>query len=114
MVAPSLTAASEPGLIGRIRWPTSTGRPVGPLTAEEVRTLEPAVSPAVRSALRFSGDHVVDNRLLTQALHATSLRAGAHFHEGPVTRIEVGDASARVRTADGTTYDGQWVVLAAG
>lgn len=59
------------------------------LSADELRALEPGLSPAVRSGLFAPGDHKVDNRLLLTSLHEACLRLNATFIEQPATRVVV-------------------------
>lgn len=99
----------------RFEWQSSFGLEVEQLSAEEARRLEPAISSEVTSALRFRGDHSVDNRLLTGALHLASERAGVHFLAEEALRIETGGAAgSAVVTSGGTRIDAARVVLAAG
>lgn len=52
----------------RFQWQTKEDLPVGRLTMNEARKLEPCISPRVLSALRFPLDTQVDNRRLVTAL----------------------------------------------
>jgi glycine oxidase len=52
----------------RYHWQTEAGLAVELLSGDEVRRLEPAISPSARSALRFPLDTQVDNRRLVAAL----------------------------------------------
>jgi glycine oxidase len=100
----------------RLHWQSAAGLCVERLTAEETRALEPAVSPEVRSALRFGGDHQVDNRRLGSALWAAAERAGAEFRLGAeaVAIVRDGDRVAGVEMADGTRIACGTVVIAGG
>lgn len=59
------------------------------LATEELRELEPGLSPAVRSGLFAPGDHKVDNRLLLASLREACLRLHATFIEQSATRVVV-------------------------
>lgn len=100
----------------RYRWQTGAGLAVEWLGRDEVRALEPALSPAVRCALRFPGDHQVENRQLTRAYAEAAVRAGVEFVAGAqATRIDRERAGRmRVALADGSAEVGGTVVLAAG
>jgi glycine oxidase len=60
----------------RYHWQTEAGLAVELLSGDEVRRLEPAISPSARAALRFPLDTQVDNRKLVAAL------AGSVDHSG--------------------------------
>jgi glycine oxidase len=88
------------------------GREVQALTGRELRRLEPALGPAVRAGLVVPGDLAVDNRrllgMLLDVLHARQ----------PLVRFvgqhAVAARPGRATLADGSTVDGDVVVLAAG
>lgn len=87
------------------------GRAVDVLTGRQLRRLEPALGPAVRGGLSVPGDLAVDNRALLAALLA-ALRASPY-----VSFLAQHAAELRPGTAellDGSTVDGDIVVLAAG
>jgi glycine oxidase len=87
------------------------GREVQALTGREARRLEPSLGPAVRGGLSVPGDLAVDNRALLAALLA-ALRANPRvtFVGQPAAAVRRG----AVELADGSTVDGDVVVLAAG
>lgn len=66
----------------RYDWQSRAGLSVERLTAEEARRLEPCISPALRSALRFPHDWQVENRRLVYALSAASDRLGVKLLTG--------------------------------
>lgn len=112
----ALSQADEAVLEGRWRWQSAAGLPVERLGAAEARALEPSLSAAVRSALRFPDDHQVDNRKLARALHASALRAGASFATGvEAASLDIQGGRARgVVMRDGVRLDADTVVVAAG
>lgn len=112
----ALREEDEAELRERWAWQSAAGLPVERLTAEEARRMEPAVSPAVRMALRFPGDHQVDSRLLGAALWAAAARAGAEFRLGTeaVRLLRDGDRAAGVACADGSRIEAGAVVIAGG
>jgi len=86
------------------------------LSGDEARALEPALSPAVRSALLVGRDHRVNTRVLGDALWKCAERAGATFRVGAgVRRIHArGARVASVELADGARIDCTELVIAAG
>ncbi|HEX7241549.1 MAG TPA: glycine oxidase ThiO, partial [Longimicrobiaceae bacterium] len=112
----ALTDADERTLEARFAWQSAAGLPVERLTAEETRALEPEVAPSTRWALRFPGDHQVENRALARALWTAAARAGAGFRLGAavagVTRS--GGRVSGVRLESGETLEAGSVVVAAG
>lgn len=115
-LAVALTAEDEGPLETRFRWQSAAGLPVQRLTAREARGLEPALSPALRWALRFEGDHQVDSRRFSRALWLAAIAAGAEFLVGSEARelVHDGARAAGVRLADGDRVLADRVVLAAG
>lgn len=83
----------------------SVGRDVTRMTGPELRAVEPALSPSVRSGLSVPGDLAVDNRRLLDVL-----RSKAVFAYGPVREVRSGE----VVLADGSVITGDAVVVAAG
>jgi len=93
----------------------SFGMTVRRLDARECRREEPMLDPSVRGGLLAAEDASVDPRLLTRALLAAAVMAGADVVRQPAAEI----LSARGRAAgavlaDGTRILARWVVLAAG
>jgi len=76
-------------LQARSAWQQAAGLRASWLPPEEVRELEPALSPHLRGALYLPQDYQVDNRKLALALAAAAMRAGV--------RLRVGLAATRVR-----------------
>lgn len=112
----ALREEDEEELEARWRWQSAAGLPLERLTAREAREAEPALSPAVRGALRFPGDHQVDNRALGAALWSAASRAGARFRLGAhaARLLRDGGEVAGVECADGTRIAAGAVVLAGG
>lgn len=73
------------------------------LGAVEARALEPALTPALHSALFIGRDHRVNNRRLLEALRSAASNAGVDFvHAARVERIDcegATDGSSRFATA---------------
>ncbi|HYH81905.1 MAG TPA: glycine oxidase ThiO [Longimicrobium sp.] len=112
----SLREEDDAELAHRFAWQTAAGLCVERLTAGETRDVEPAVSPAVRFALRFPGDHQVDNRALAAALPLAAGRAGAEVRSGveAVAVLREGGRVAGVELADGGRIHAGAVVVAGG
>ena len=112
----ALREEDEAELEARWRWQSAAGLPVERLAEEEARRVEPALSPAVRAALRFPGDHQVDNRALAFALWSAASRAGAAFRLGlnAVRLLRDGGRAAGIACAGGERIAAGAVVLAGG
>jgi glycine oxidase len=112
----SLREADDAELEERFDWQSAAGLPVERLSGDEVRAMEPAVSPAVRWALRFPGDHQVENRILARALWAASARAGADFRLGAdaVALLRDGGRVTGVELSGGERITAGQVVIAGG
>jgi len=111
----ALTERDEREVLRRYEWQSGAGLAVERLTAEEARAFEPAVSEAVRVALRFPTDWQVENRRLVAALAASCEAYGAELLTGcEVTSVLVEHGRVRgVETSRGR-LDAGAVVLAAG
>ena len=112
----ALREEDEGELEHRLAWQSAAGLGVERLSAEEARRLEPAVSPAVRWALRFPGDHQVENRALSLALWSAAARAGAEFRLGreAVAVLRQGERVVGVELPDGERIAAGAVVVAGG
>jgi glycine oxidase len=102
-------------LVEKWAWQTGAGLRTEPLTPFEAREREPRLSETIRGALLLPDDWQVDNRRLTQALVASTFRAGVDIH------CDAGDIQpviekGRIRgvTALGQTWHAPLVVNAAG
>jgi glycine oxidase len=112
----AFTDADEEELEARYRWQSGAGLPVERLSGAEVLSLEPSLSPGTRAALRFPGDHQVDNRKLARALWTAAARAGVEFLVGveatAITRVA--ERVAGVELLGGECVHASAVVIAAG
>lgn len=90
------------------------GAKVEVIDGDEVRRLEPGISPETRGALWFVDEASLDPRLLVKALAVAAARVGATFVTGIVRRIAVeGGRAVGVDHETGRISAGA-VVLAAG
>jgi glycine oxidase len=111
----ALSEADEHHLRRRFEWQRGAGLEVEMLSAEETLRLEPSLTPDLRLALRFPGDHQVDNRLLTRALELSAARRGAEFRiGGAARRILLAEAGCAVELEGGEKLEADAIVLAAG
>jgi glycine oxidase len=112
----ALREEDEAELEHRFAWQRAAGLCVERLAADEARRLEPAINPAVRWALRFPGDHQVENRALALALWSAAARAGADFRLGreAVSVLREGDRVTGVELSDGERIAADAVVVAGG
>ncbi|HEX8272816.1 MAG TPA: glycine oxidase ThiO [Longimicrobiaceae bacterium] len=115
-LALALTDEDERVLERRFAWQSAAGLPVERLTAEEARALEPGITPETRRALRFPGDHQVDNRELARALCIAAERVGAEVrpNTGVARLVRSGDRLVGVELAGGERIEADAAVLAAG
>ena len=85
------------------------GRSVERLAGRELRRVEPAIGPGVRSGLVVSGDLAVDNRELLRCLTSRALAAGIEFVREAAVAVSPG-----VVELAGATLGCDTVVIAAG
>jgi glycine oxidase len=108
-VVAAVDSADREELVQLAEFLAKRGREVDVLSAREVRTVEPSLSPSVRAGLSVPGDLAVDNRRLLDALHAACADRG-------VTHVAARATSVRANGVD--LVDGEIaadvVVLAAG
>ena len=91
------------------------GLSVERLTGSAIRAREPFLAPRTRGGIAAPEDHQVDNRALMLALIEAARRAGVTFDRRSVVGVEVqGDRAAGVTVADGSSFGGDVLVLAAG
>ncbi|AFH60908.2 glycine oxidase ThiO [Paenibacillus caseinilyticus] len=109
----ALTEEDEQELRSRLAWIQDARW----CTPDELRELEPALSPKVRGGLHFPADHQVHPAALARALKAALVKQGCTIREEtPVFRLLKDTRSGRitgVQTAEGPLY-ADTVVLAAG
>jgi glycine oxidase len=75
----ALTENDEEELERRWQWLHEAGLNVRRLNAGSALKLEPLLNQTLRFALKFPGDHQVDNRRLMTALHGAARNAGIEF-----------------------------------
>jgi glycine oxidase len=75
----ALTENDEEELERRWQWLHEAGLNVRRLNAGRALKLEPLLNQTLRFALKFPGDHQVDNRRLMTALHGAARNAGIEF-----------------------------------
>ncbi len=68
------------------------GMEVDSLTTRQARALEPALSPSLAGAVRITGDHQVQPRLFTRALHDACRAASVSFRRDRVTDVSALEA----------------------
>ena len=111
----AFTEKDEAEIEHRYDWQQRAGLSVERLSADEARSLETAISPRVRLALRFPLDGQVENRRLVTALAASAARYGVSLLTGTeVTRVRVEAGIVRgVETSRGFVSAGT-VIIAGG
>lgn len=113
-----LTATDAEGVAGlrrRHAWQARDGHAVEWLEGNEVRELEPALSPRVRGGLLLHGNGRVDNRALMEALVRVVLDSGVRFVQGRVEGVAVrGGRAAGVKLQGGGSLSSAGIVVAAG
>jgi glycine oxidase len=107
------TAAQRRRDVGQ--WADSKEFGVEMLEGEELRRLEPALSPTIRHAIFVKGDHWLNNQRLVLAYAQAAASAGVELRTGcSVSRLVVEGGRARGVVTDGEQVDGDAVLLAAG
>jgi glycine oxidase len=85
------------------------------LDGDAVRALEPSLPPSIVGALRTKDHGYVAVPALTEALEWASLRHGVDVEtQRRITAVAPESNRVRVISDDGTSWDAQWVVIAAG
>jgi glycine oxidase len=96
-------------------WQFAAGLAIERLSGEDVRKLEPALTPSVLSAVFFPLEYQVDSRKLVGAVISAAERCGVEFHPGAaVTEIIVEGRVARGVMANGERHEAARVINAAG
>lgn len=92
------------------------GLAVDPILPSQARRREPALAPAIRSALHVPGDHAIDPVTLVGALVAAIERAGGHVRsQARVTGVTTSaDRISGVKLTGGETVSAGHVVAATG
>lgn len=89
--------------------------PVEKLSGDDVRKLEPALSPETRCGLLFEGMHQVENRLLTEALATAVKKRGGHLEIGdPATGLIIKKERVVGVTLPAEQIGADKVIIAAG
>lgn len=102
-------------LEARYGWQRARGWRLEWLHGDDVRAAEPALSPAIRSALFFPDDGQLEPRALARALSLAAARAGARFVTGAyVRRILVEGGRVEGVEVEGEALRAECVVVAAG
>ncbi len=115
----ALTEEDEAELDNQWRWRHEAGLNVIRLDAGDALKLEPLLNRTLTFALKFPGDHQVDNRRLMTALHIAARDAGVEFWTDTEAReLLVENAAGRKRIIGVATtrgvVDAGSVVIAAG
>lgn len=112
----AITEHDEAELRRRHAWQSEAGLTVDWLDRESALRMEPEISPGLRGALRFPGDHQVDSRLLAAALREAAPRAGVRVHERSAVAAVVsrGGRVRGVRLSGGEEVAAEAVVVAGG
>jgi glycine oxidase len=115
----ALTDEDQEELEGRWRWLQEAGLNVKRLNPGCALKLEPLLNQSLRFALKFPGDHQVDNRRLMTALEAAARNAGVEFLTHTEAReLLIENVAGRSRTTGVMTARGEFraktVVIAAG
>lgn len=115
----ALTENDEEELERRWQWLHEAGLNVRRLKAGSALKLEPLLNQTLRFALKFPGDHQVDNRRLMTALHGAARNAGIEFLTHTEAReLLTENVAGRSRVSGVVTARGEiharTVVIAAG
>lgn len=85
------------------------------LDADGVHRVEPALSHHIKHGLYYPRDRQIEPDSLTAALADRCRAMGVKIHaDTPVTGFERGAAGVKAVLTEGTRYEADWVVLAAG
>ena len=111
----AFTEEEEREFQSRFDWQRSEGLAVEWMNGDEARSIEPALSPKVRCALRFPNDFQVENRRLVEALLISTRNFGVQL----IDQCEVNEISVKDRKVCGVGTSGEFiggstVVIAAG
>ncbi|MGV3621979.1 MAG: glycine oxidase ThiO [Archangium sp.] len=101
-------------LQAKIDWQTASGLRASLLSAQELRSLEPAINDEAIAAADFPDDHQVDPRRLMRALQVAATRSGVEFRTGTVRGLLEKAGKIIGVDVDGDPLHADLVVLAAG
>jgi glycine oxidase len=91
------------------------GYPATWLSADEVRRLEPALTPDIRGAVHFSGDHHLHNGKLAEAWAKASEQRGVAIHtNSTVSEVRISAGKVTAVRVGGEWISVNTVVIAAG
>jgi glycine oxidase len=112
----ALTADDQARLTHDLAFQKSLGLPLQWISAAEARRREPHLGSRLAGAVFSPEDHQVDNRKLAAALAVAAARAGATICENAEAAhlLLTNGRVTGVALADGTSFDADAVVLAAG
>jgi glycine oxidase len=111
----SLQEAHDQALASRFAWQQARGLRSELLGPAELRSLEPALGPSVRTGLRLPDEGHVNARALARALSQAAAIAGARFLQGRyVRRVVTSAGRATGLELDGETLSAGTVIVAAG
>ncbi len=106
---------NEEALRRMFEFQLSEGADVSWLTGDEARDLEPFLAPGITGAVFAGDDHLVDNRAVLRALVAAFQGAGGQLIEmSTVTDVKPDARRPRIVLSDGSEFDADVVVVAAG
>src|SRR5262249_14878767 len=115
----ALTDGDEEELDRRWQWQREAGLNVDRLNAGRAFELESLINPGLRFALKYPGDHQVDNRRLVAALRSSARTSGVEFRTHTEAReLLIDSVAGRKRIIGVMTARGEVrapvVVIAAG
>lgn len=88
--------ADESAAVARLhRYQLELGLSAERATSREARSIEPALSPSVRSAVWIADDHQIDNRLFVTALIEACRRSGVSFVSAHASSISADSVTLR-------------------
>jgi len=106
---------SELTQTGWVSWQKQAGLSVEPVTSDDLRKLEPALTKSASRAIFLADEHQIENRRLMDALAVAIRRNGVQLIEGQsVDRIKVERNCAVGVDSGGELLSGKNVIVAAG
>lgn len=102
-------------LAAKYEWQRKSGISVESLTLDEVRRLEPAITPSVRAGYLYPDDWQVENRKLVAALRRYCKLNGIELIENTaITELVIENGVARGAKVFGEVYHADQVIITAG